>query len=65
MGFFRNYLPFRKQRLSYFLTVSKPSEINDFRGLFLILDSCGAGGEPAYVFNMILRSNSSAISSRS
>ena len=43
----------------------KPSEISDFRGLFLILDYCGAGGEPAYAFNMILRSNSSAISSRS
>lgn len=43
----------------------KPSEIVDFRGLFLILDYCGAGGEPAYAFNIILRSNSSAISSRS
>lgn len=43
----------------------KASEIVDFRGLFLVFDYCGAGGEPAYAFNMILRSNSSAISSKS
>ena len=32
----------------------KPSEIVDFRGLFLFFVYCGAGGEGSYIFDVLL-----------
>ena len=32
-----------------------PSEIVDFRGIFLIFDYCGAKFEPPYAFNLYRR----------